>query len=129
MRLTEENFLLFAAKFYDNPQCFDTEEFFEDMNRFKYLKKLLNKYRQTGELKTTLILNHIIVINNLFGPEATVRMLFLKCSDFLDCIKPFLIFLNIFPEWINDVGAINRLSTASIPMDSFIIDELRKISK
>jgi hypothetical protein len=128
--LTEDNFILFAAKFYDNPQCYDTDEFYEDLNRFKYLKRLLNKYKQSGELKTNLILNHIVILNNLFGPEAAVKMIFLKCSDFLPYIKPFLIFLNICPDTVIGVGStINIVYTDEIPLDMEIVNELRKIQK
>ncbi len=76
--LTEDNFLLYAAKNYDNPQCSSTEEFYDDLKKFKYIKRLFNKYAETGELKERLILNHIVVLANVFGPEAAVNLLFLR---------------------------------------------------
>jgi len=75
--LDNSNFLLYAAKHYDNPQCFDTKEFYDDLKRFKYLKRLFNRYKETGDLKERLIINHLQVIYNLFGVEPSTRMLFL----------------------------------------------------
>lgn len=124
--LTEDNFLLYAAKNYDNPQCYDSDEFFSDVQRITYLKRIFSKYKRTKEIKVTLVLNHIIIITNLFGPQATVRMLFLKCPDYLDCIKPFLVALNILPEVIHNIGEINTIYTDSIPLDSYIVEQLRK---
>ena len=125
--LTEDNFVLYAMKHYDNPQCYSTEEFYEDLNRFRYLKRLLGKYRETSELKTNLILNHIVVLYNMFGAEPTVRMLFLKCEDFLDILKPFLIFMNILPEVVYNINKKTIIKTTDIPLDSKIVTELRKI--
>lgn len=125
--LTEDNFVLYAMKHYDNPQCYSTEEFYEDLNRFKYLKRLLGKYRELSEIKTNLILNHIVVLYNMFGAEPTVRMLFLKCEDFLDVIKPFLIFMNILPDEVYYINKKAVIKTSDIPLDSKIVTELRKI--
>ena len=94
-KLDETNFLLYAAKHYDNPQCYDTIEFYDDLKRFKYVKRLLNRYQEEGDLKERLILNHIIILNNVFGPIHTTKMLFLKCKDMEEHLKPFLLFLNI----------------------------------
>ena len=70
--LNEDNFLLYAAKHYDNPQCSSTEEFYDDLKKFKYIKRLFNKYAETGELKERLILNHIRVVTNVFSPQRAV---------------------------------------------------------
>ena len=127
-RLEESNFLLYAAKHYDNPQCFDTIEFYDDLNRFKYLKRLFNKYIETGEIKERLILNHIVIIYNVFGVEAGNKMLFLKLKGYEKYFKPFLIFLNQLPEKITGIGENNEIiHTNNIPMDFNIIDLLRKI--
>ena len=75
-KLTNDNFVLFAMNHYDNPQCHTTQEFEEDMKRFLYLKKLFSRYKASGELRERLILNHIIVLYNLFG-ENTTKMLFI----------------------------------------------------
>ena len=79
-KLTDKNFLLFCAAHYDNYQYHSTEEFYEDLNRFKYIKRLFSRYEETGELKERLILNHIIILYNLFGVPATTRLLFFKLN-------------------------------------------------
>ena len=77
-QIDETNFMLYAARHYNNPSCFDTLEFYEDLNRFKYIKRLFSRYDESGELKERLILNHIIILYNLFGIDATTRLLFFK---------------------------------------------------
>lgn len=99
MILTESTFLLYASKHYDNPQCSDISEFEEDLKRFQYLRKLFGRYRQDDDLKERLILNHLIIIYNVFGPEAT-NMLFMKLHEFHDCLKPFVEYLNFMPTII-----------------------------
>ena len=99
--LNESNFLLYAARHYDNPQCFDTLEFHEDLKRFKYIKRLLNRYVKRGDLKERLILNHMIALNNVFGPGPTVKMLFLKLEGMESYFKPFLTFLSIMPDRVD----------------------------
>lgn len=127
-KLDESNFLLYAAKHYENTQCYDTLEFYDDLKRFKYIKRLLNRYHEEGDLKHRLILNHIIILNNVFGPEPTAKMLFLKCKGMEVYLKPFLLFLNILPERIEHLGVENKtINTLELPMDTFILQELRKI--
>ena len=126
-KLDESNFMLYAAKHYDNPQCFDTLEFYEDMARFKYIKRLFNRYEETGELKERLILNHLIILYNVFGP-ATTRMLFFKLNGHLHLLKPFIILLGFMPDKVYGVGVENKTITSSdIPMDEKIVKLLRKI--
>lgn len=97
--LNEDNFLLFAIKHYDNPQAVTREDFEKDLNHFKYIKRLLKRYLKTGELKTHLVLNHFIILYNLFG-EATTPMLFHKLeSDLWSTAKSFIIFLGRFPQY------------------------------
>lgn len=122
--LSEENFLLYAARHSD---CYDSEEFLEDLKRFKYIKKLITRYKETGDLKERLILNHIIVLNNIFGPVALPRMLYLKLKSEMAIIKPFLILLNILPEHIINVFAIGAVDTSDITMDNLVIEKLRSI--
>jgi len=105
--LNGSNYLLFAIKFYDNPQAVTREDFDEDLKRIRYIKKLLKRYKNTGELKTHLILNHLTVLFNVFN-EATVPLLFYNLEKELwPSIKSFLIFLNRLPEYpkteINDI--------------------------
>jgi hypothetical protein len=127
-RLTEVNFILFAAQHYDNPQCIDTVEFFDDLKRFKYIKRLFNKYIETGDLRERLILNHLIILYNVFGPIETTRMLFLKLQGYEKHIKPFLIFLNYMPEKIEDIGLERRnILSSDIEMDMNIINALREL--
>ena len=90
---------MFAIKYYDNPQCEGEKEFYDDMKKFKYIKRLLRKYRDSGVLKERLLLNHIIVLNNLFGPEACVTLLLFKIQkEYWDTLKSFLLYLNIIRE-------------------------------
>lgn len=128
-RLDETNFMLYAAKHYDNPSCFDTLEFYEDLNRFKYIKRLLSRYEETGELKERLILNHIIILYNLFGVPATTRMLFFKLRGFYHCLVPFLLLLNYLPEKVDNIGLNNKsVITSDIILDPGVVNALRKIS-
>jgi hypothetical protein len=124
--LDESNFLLYAAKFYDNPQCYDTSEFYEDLKRFKYVKRLLNRYVKRGDLKERLILNHVIALNNVFGPTATVRMMFLKLEGMEHLVKPFLVFLSILPDIVENINGTNHY-TARIPVDPEIEKRLREL--
>jgi hypothetical protein len=113
--LNEDNFLLFAIKHYENPQAVTKEDFDKDLNHFKYIKRLLKRYKNTGELKTHLLLNHFIILYNIFG-EAATPMLFFKIEKNLwSCMKSFVMFLNKLPEYpkstLHDVQVdINCLS-------------------
>lgn len=98
-KLTNENIIMFAIKHYDNPQCEGEAEFHDDMKRFKYIKRLLRKYQETGVLKERLILNHMIVINNVFGADAASTLLLFKIEpEFWSVLKSFMKFLNMLPE-------------------------------
>lgn len=126
--ITDDNFILYCAKHYDSRQCHNVKEFFEDLRRIKYIKKLFTRYEKTQELKERLILNHIIILNNLFGPYHTVRILFLKLPQYLHLLKPFLILLNILPAKVYNIGKEKKTyETDLIVMDQKIIDALRKI--
>lgn len=123
--LTEENFLLYAARHYENTLCEDAEEFYDDLKRFKYLKRLFGKYKESGELKERLILNHIIILYNVFGSSAT-KMLFLKLSGFHEELKPFVLFLGFLPDVIRGIKP-DPFYTSNIAMDPYIVSILRKI--
>ena len=99
MKLGESTFLLYAAKHYDNPHCSDIVEFEEDLKRFQYLRKLFSRYKQTGDLKERLILNHLIILYNCFGVDAT-NMLFMKLDEYHEYLKPFVEYLNFMPIYI-----------------------------
>ena len=98
-KITADNVTMFAIKYYDNPQCEGEKEFYDDMKKFKYIKRLLRKHKDNGVLKERLLLNHIIVLNNLFGPEACVTLLLFKIQrEYWDTLKSFLLYLNIIRE-------------------------------
>jgi hypothetical protein len=101
--LDDSNFILYAAKHYDNPQCYDMEEFYDDLKRFKYIKRLFGKYHDTGEIRENLILNHIVVLYNVFG-EAATRMLFFKLVGYYSYLKPFLIVIDRMPDTLRGIG-------------------------
>jgi|TARA_R110002073_G_scaffold16127_1_gene62551 hypothetical protein len=124
-KLTEETFLLYAAKNYDNPQLQNEEEFYDDLKKFKYIKRLFNKYAETGELKERLILNHIVVLTNVFGPDAAVKLLFLRLPEYLHYLKPFLLLLSILKDKI-EVNNIEYI-TSDINIDDAIVERLRDI--
>jgi hypothetical protein len=116
--VTEDNLIIFAAKHYYNPKCIDAEEFYEDLNRFKYIKRLVNKYLESGKISERLILNHLIIIFNTFGIEPSLKMLNLKMDDkHWPVIKPFLVFLRY----------IKNDELTGIEMDQKVIEMLRKI--
>jgi hypothetical protein len=124
MILNDSNFLLFAAKAYDVKKSSSSEEFYEDLKRFQYLKRLFKRYEEADDLKIRLILNHIIVLYNCFGAETT-HMLFFKLKDYHSMLKPFVLFLNYLPEVVEYEDV--KLKTVDVPLDSQIIAELRKI--
>ena len=127
-KLDESNFLLYAAKNYDNPQCFDTIEFYEDLKRFKYIKRLFNRYDEDGDLKERLVLNHIVVLFNLFGVKAATRMLFLKCRGQERILVPFLIALNNLPNIVENIGIDNiTIHTSDVILDENVVKILRNI--
>ena len=105
-KITNDNILLFALKHYDNPQCEGEKEFYDDMKRFKYIKRLLKKYSQDGIVKERILLNHIIVLNNVFGPDAASTLLLFKIEpEFWPQLKSFLIYLGMLP--VNDLKEID----------------------
>ena len=126
-KLNDDNFMLFCAKHYDNSKYASTEEFYEDLSRIKYIKKLITRYIQDNDLKERLILNHIIILNNCFGPEALNKILYLKLKDQMKYVKPFLIMLNILPEKIHNVNNEIVIDTDIIEIDQEIIKRLRKV--
>ena len=110
-KITSENVVMYAIKHYDNPQCEGEKEFQDDLKRFKYIKRLLRKYYETDILKERLLLNHIIVLKNVFGPEASTTLLLYKIQrEYWPALKSSLIFLNsITPEELPQVDLDNRV--------------------
>lgn len=116
--LSNKNFKLFAANNYNNPECTDVEEFKQDLSRFKYLKRLLTRYEEHGELQERLILNHLIVLYNVFGIEACNKMIWFKIDEnHYHIIKPFLVYLHYLPED----------QMINVPMDPIVVDILREL--
>ncbi len=126
--IDESNFLLFAAKCYENPSCMDQLEFEDDLNRIKYIKRLFRKYRDGKELRERLVLNHLIVLYNVFYHEGCTRMLAFRLYEYLDYLKPFLVYLGYWPEKISGIGVNKEIILDSdITMDPHIIEVLRKL--
>jgi hypothetical protein len=118
--LNEDNFLLFAIKHYENPQAVTKEDFDKDLNHFKYIKRLLKRYKNTGELKTHLLLNHFIILYNIFGEAATPMLFFKIDKNLWSCMKSFVIFLNKLPEY-------PKSSLHDVQVDINCLSELYKI--
>ena len=116
--LNEDNFTLFAIRYYNNPQCTSTEEFYEDIRRFRYLKRLLKRYHNTGELRERLILNHLIILNNVFGVENAVRMLQYKIDDeYWPVVKTCLLYLEYIDEGFD----------VEISLDEKVVKRMREL--
>ena len=124
--LIEENFMMYAMKAYKSPHCI-MSEFEGDIKRTKYLKRLFRRFKITKSLKERLILNHIILLNNVFGTEATARILFYKIDERdYDILRTFLEYLNIMPEAIYGINGKNIFSR-DVPLNPDVIEVLRKI--
>ena len=124
--MTIDNVMIFALKAYDKPNCI-MSEFREDLKRFNYLKKLFRRYRKFGEIKERLVLNHLVVLNNVFGPEVATRLLFFKMSkDDYSALKTYLIFLSCMPEKVIGIKGHDIISS-EIPVDMTIAESLRNI--
>ena len=127
--LNDSNFLLYAASNYTNPSVYDTDEFYEDLNRFKYIKKLFYRYYEKNELRERLILNHLITLYNIFEPTACTRMLFYRIDEqYWPALKTFLLFLNYMPNVVYQIGDINNnIVSADISIDLEVARILRTI--
>lgn len=129
MILNSDNFLLYAAKCYDNPGCFSTQEFKSDLDRIKFVKRLFRRYKRKNNIEAIrirLVLNHIIILYNVFGNSATNILFFKLEKDLWYILKPFLILLNRLPKKIIE-GFETEIDTTDIKMDSKIVDALRQI--
>ena len=119
--LNEENFLLFAIKNYENPAAVTKEDFEKDLNHFRYIKRLLKRYKSTGDLRVHLLINHFIILYNIFG-EAATPMLFYKIEKNLWSVtKTFIVFLDRLPEF-------PHTPIHDIDLDQTCLSELQKIS-
>lgn len=124
--LTEQNFLLYAIKCYETPNCI-MSEFSEDLKKIKYVKRLFRKYKISNTIKERLILNHIICLGNVFGVEAATRLLFFRVEpkDY-DVLKTFLIYLEYMPDIVHGIAGIN-IRDSDIPIDLSLVTKLREI--
>ena len=121
--LTNENYLMFALLHYDNPHCIDIKEYFEDVRKLKYIKRLFNRYKEDDVLKERLILNHIISFYNVFDNEAASRLLFFRVGkEYHSLLKTFLVFLSKMPDKINE-----NLYSSDIQLDDKITKILRNL--
>ena len=118
--LNEDNFLLFAIKNYENPQAVTKEDFDKDLNHFKYIKRLLKRYKNTGELKIPLLINHFIILYNIFGDAATPMLFFKIEKELWSVMKTFIIFLNKLPVY-------PRCYIHDISVDLNCLSELQKV--
>jgi hypothetical protein len=124
--LTNDNIMIFAMKAYDKPNCI-MSEFKEDMKRFNYIKRLFKRYRKLNELRDQLVINHLIVLNNVFGPEIATRLLFFKVSkEDYSILKTYLLFLSCMPEKVRGIKGTDILSS-EIPVDMAVANALRQI--
>jgi hypothetical protein len=124
--LNDDNFLLYAMKCYDSPNAI-MSEFEEDLKRIKYVKRLIKRYRASGELKERLILNHLIILSNVFGTKNSVRMLFYKIDqEDYDILKTFLLFLQYMPDIVSGIKGRN-IHSSDITVDVFVGKRLRDI--
>ena len=125
--LTEDNFILYAIKYYDNPQCVSEQDFHNDLKILKYIKRLLNRYNKTGNIKERLMINHLIMLGNIFPIEVLSRILFLKLPEqYWSALKTFLIFLKYMPDNIKIINGKNIISS-DIQVDLKIAEKLRNI--
>lgn len=127
-QLTDSNFILYAAQNYNNISCVDVKDFYDDMSKIKSLSKLFNRYMKSGELNEKLVLNHLIILYNVFDRDAITRILIFKLYNYLYYLKPFLILLGFWPERVEGIGPNNEtIISSEIPMDKNIVNTLRKI--
>jgi hypothetical protein len=120
--LNDSNFIMYAMKHYENPTCSGIDEFYEDLNRIKYIKRLFRKYEKSQILRERLILNHLIILGNVFGPVVCSRILFFKTeSELHSYLKTFLVYLNYLPKQIEEI------ELDPIPLDTKIINKLRSL--
>jgi hypothetical protein len=126
--LTEDNFEFFAIKYYDDPNCLGVHEFKEDMQRFKYLNRLLNKFEEGGEMKVNLILNHLVVLYNLFNDAATNLLFYRVAEKHWPILVPFLIYINRMPSEIY-LSSKRTIHDSDIHIDMSVVTALREFNR
>ena len=127
VRLTDSNFVMYAMRHYDNPQCADIEEFYGDLKHINYIRRLFARYGNEAGLKERLILNHLIILFNVFPVEVATNILFFKIErEYWGSLKTFLVYLNYMPERLTFLENC-EIVTSDIPLDPDIISVLRPL--
>ena len=122
--INDDNFFLYAAKNYDNPSCTGLDDFYEDLNHIKYIKRLFNRYENKGELKDGLITNHLLTLYNIFGNSTTTILFFKLEESYWSLLKTFLVGLNRLPDEIYGLEQ-GEINTVDIPLNQEVIKRLR----
>lgn len=124
--VSNENYMMFAVKHYNSPTCADETEFLQDLSRIRSIGRSFSRYRKTGDINERLVLNHIIVLFNVFESKAVIMMMAFKLYDYLEYIKPFLILTSRWPERITGVTPDPIIGT-DVSMDECLVERLRNI--
>ena len=122
--INDDNFFLYAAKDYDNPSCTGLDDFYEDLNHIKYIKRLFNRYENKGELKDGLITNHLLTLYNIFGNSTTTILFFKLEESYWSLLKTFLVGLNRLPDAVHGLEQ-GEINTVDIPLNQEVVKRLR----
>ena len=122
--INDDNFFLYAAKNYDNPSCTGLDDFYEDLNHIKYIKRLFNRYENKGELKDGLITNHLLTLYNIFGNSITTILFFKLEESYWSLLKTFLVGLNRLPDAVHGLEQ-GEINTVDIPLNQEVVKRLR----
>ena len=125
--VNDNNFMMFAIKHYDSPSCTGETEFREDLSRIRSIGRSFSRYRKTGKINARLVLNHLIVLYNVFESQAMTKMLAFKLNNYLDYLKPFLMLISMWPDRIEGVGGDYIIIGSDIFMDNQLVKKLREI--
>ena len=125
--VNDNNFMMFAIKHYDSPSCTGETEFREDLSRIRSIGRSFSRYKKTGKINERLVLNHLIVLYNVFEAQAMTKMLAFKLNNYLDYLKPFLMLISMWPDRIEGVGGDYIIIGSDIFMDNQLVKKLREI--
>jgi hypothetical protein len=125
--VNDNNFMMFAIKHYNSPSCTGETEFREDLSRIRSIGRSFSRYRKTGKINERLVLNHLIVLYNVFEAQAMTKMLAFKLNNYLDYLKPFLMLISMWPDKIEGVGGDYIITGSDIFMDNQLVKKLREI--
>ena len=125
--VNDNNFMMFAIKHYDSPSCTGETEFREDLSRIRSIARSISRYKKPGKINERLVLNHLIVLYNVFESQAMTKMLAFKLNNYLDYLKPFLMLISMWPDRIEGVGGDYIIIGSDIFMDNQLVKKLREI--